>query len=103
MSETAPRQPMPMVSIVEPTERDTATAPRHRIQTTILVSAPALAMTENLLSVDYVVDYVEELAVISPSSWDGLKPGHKSAGFAHRKVNRSAVKAARKQNHRRGA
>ena len=98
MSETAPRQPMPMVSIVEPTERDTATAPRHRIQTTILVSAPALAMTENLLS----VDYVEELAVISPSSWDGLKPGHKSAGFAHRKVNRSAVKAARKQNHRRG-
>ena len=78
-------------------------APRHRIQTTILVSAPALAMTENLLSVDYVVDYVEELAVISPSSWDGLKPGHKSAGFAHRKVNRSAVKAARKQNHRRGA
>ena len=99
MSETAPRQPMPMVSIVEPTERDTATAPRHRIQTTILVSAPALAMTENLLS----VDYVEELAVISPSSWDGLKPGHKSAGFAHRKVNRSAVKAARKQNHRRGA
>ena len=95
----APRQPMPMVSIVEPTERDTATAPRHRIQTTILVSAPALAMTENLLS----VDYVEELAVISPSSWDGLKPGHKSAGFAHRKVNRSAVKAARKQNHRRGA
>ena len=99
MSETAPRQPMPMVSIVEPTERDTATAPRHRIQTTILVSAPALAMTENLLS----VDYVEELAVISPSSWDGLKPGHKSAGFAHRKVNRSAVKAARKQNHRMGA
>ena len=99
MSETAPRQPMPMVSIVEPTERDTATDARHRIQTTILVSAPALAMTENLLS----VDYVEELAVISPSSWDGLKPGHKSAGFAHRKVNRSAVKAARKQNHRRGA
>ena len=98
MSETAPRQPMPMVSIVEPTERDTATDARHRIQTTILVSAPALAMTENLLS----VDYVEELAVISPSSWDGLKPGHKSAGFAHRKVNRSAVKAARKQNHRRG-
>ena len=97
--ELGPRQPMPMVSIVEPTERDTATAPRHRIQTTILVSAPALAMTENLLS----VDYVEELAVISPSSWDGLKPGHKSAGFAHRKVNRSAVKAARKQNHRRGA